>query len=374
MPISPGAPAGTRFRRRTRPHDAYQSVPSPALGRAVSSRLLRVVLRVRGLEYLRSHLPLAAEERRLEDDVVRRDAPDVEEIRELDTELPRHQVVGGLVAGGLADIAVDVRHHEVDVLLRQRVERRRQEVVRALRRHEPDELVVAPDVPLLVRRAGVHVEQVGDLVALAVPLDPVRQRELGAVVRDEDEEQPGHHRRPRVPAELPDGPAPDRCERRRDVGRSLLVHEEREHEAVRHEHERRQRLASLRASHGVHFRERKPGVLGDEPPAVLPRAPDAALPVHRVFLDLAPAGFEPALARKVPVPRREESAVGVAVERLLADREQARVVDHRRVDGLPVLRQAVEQLVEPGQLRLRDVGSPPLSRRPDDGDDVLSRN
>lgn len=125
MPISPGTPAGTRFRRRTRPHDAYQSVPSPALGRAVSSRLLRVVLRVRGLEYLRSHLPLAAEERRLEDDVVRRDAPDVEEIRELDAELPRHQVVGGLVAGRLADIVVDVRHHEVDVLLRQRVERRR---------------------------------------------------------------------------------------------------------------------------------------------------------------------------------------------------------------------------------------------------------
>ena len=157
--------------------------PIPALVRAMSPRLLRVVLRVRGLDYLRSNLLLDAEERRPEDDVVRRYAPDVEEIRELDAELPRHQAVWGLVAGRLADIAVDVRHHEVDVLLRQRVERRRQEVVRALRRHEPDELVVAPDVPLLVRRAGVHVEQVGDLVALAVPLDPVRQRELGAVVR-----------------------------------------------------------------------------------------------------------------------------------------------------------------------------------------------
>ena len=374
MPISPGAPAGTRFRRRTRPHDAYQSVSSPALGRAVSSRLLRVVLRVRGLEYLRSHLPLAVEERRLEDDVVRRDAPDVEEIRELDAELPRHQAVWGLVSGRLADVAVDVRHHEVDVVLRQGVERRRQEVVRAFRQHEADELVVALDVRLLVRRAGVGVEQVGDLVALAVLLDPVRQRELGAVVRDEDGEQLGHHGQPRVPAELPDELVADHGERRRDVCRGLPVHEEREHEAVRHEHERQQHLSPLRPLHGVHLRERKPGMPGDELLEVVPCAADPALGVDLVLRALAPAGPERALAREVPVLRREEPAVDVAVERLLADGEQPRVVDHRRVDGLPVLRQAVEQLVEPGQLRLRDVGSPPLSRRPDDGDDAPSRN
>ena len=97
-----------------------------------------------------------------------------------------------------------MRHHEVHVVLRQGVERRRQEVVRALRQHEADELVVALDVRLLVRRAGVRVEQVGDLVVLAVLLDLVGQRELGAVVGDDDEEQLGHHRQPRVLAELPD--------------------------------------------------------------------------------------------------------------------------------------------------------------------------
>ena len=116
----------------------------------MSSRLLRVVLRVRCLEYLRPHLLFDAEEGRLQDDIVRRDAPDVEEVRELDAELPRHQLVGRLVAGCFADVAVDVRHHEVHVVLRQGVERRRQEVVRALRQHEADELVVALDVRLLV--------------------------------------------------------------------------------------------------------------------------------------------------------------------------------------------------------------------------------
>ena len=59
--------------------------PGPALWRAMSSRLL-LVLRVCCLEYLRPHLLFDAEEGRLQDDIVRRDAPDVEEFRELDAE------------------------------------------------------------------------------------------------------------------------------------------------------------------------------------------------------------------------------------------------------------------------------------------------
>ena len=133
---------------------------------------------------------------------------------------------------------------------------------------------------LLVGRAGVCVEQVGDLVVLAVLLDLVGQRELGAVVGDDDEEQLGHHRQPRVLAEPSDEPVPDRCECRRDVGRGLLV-----------------------------LRERETGVLRDEPLVVFPRAPDAALLVHLVLLALALAGLEPALAREVAVLRRKKPAV-----------------------------------------------------------------
>ena len=97
---------------------------------------------------------------------------------------------------------------------------------------------------------------------------------------------------------------------------------------------------------------------GDELLEVAPCATDPALGVDLVLRAPALAGPEPALAREVSVLRREEPAVDVAVERLLADGEQLRVVDHRSVDGLPVLRQAVEQFVEPEQLGLRDVGAP----------------
>ena len=73
--------------------------PSPALGRSMLLLLLHVVFRIRCLEYLRSDPLLDAEERWFQDDVVCRYAPDVEEVRELDAELLRHEVVGGLVAG-----------------------------------------------------------------------------------------------------------------------------------------------------------------------------------------------------------------------------------------------------------------------------------
>ena len=52
----------------------------------------------------------------------------------------------------------------------------------ALGEDEPDALVVALDVGLLVRGAGVAVEEVRDAVALAVELDGERVAELGPVV------------------------------------------------------------------------------------------------------------------------------------------------------------------------------------------------
>ena len=70
-------------------------------------------------------LDLNAEERGLEDDVVRADLPDAEDLfRDVLADPRREEVAGGLVLERLARVAVDVGHRQVDVLLREVVERR----------------------------------------------------------------------------------------------------------------------------------------------------------------------------------------------------------------------------------------------------------
>ena len=316
-------------------------------------------------------LLLDAEELRLEDDVVRPDPADVEEVRDIRPELLREQVVRGPVGERGPDVAVDVRHHQVDVLLGEVVERRRQQVAVALGEDEADALVVALGVRLLAGRSRVAVEEVGDAVALAVELDGPRVAELGAVVGEHHDEHLAHDGEPRVLAELPDEPLADRPEGRGHVRGCLRVEEEGQHERMGHEHEREQHLAALGSLHGVHLRHRKSGIPFDEPVVVGHGPVDAAPRVHLVLDAPALARGEPALARQVPVPGLQEPAVDVAVDGLLADGDHVGVVDDGRVHRLPVRGERVDEPVHRHELLFGDVR--PFARLREDCPVVLLR-
>ena len=241
--------------------------------------LLRPGLR----ENFRARLLLNAEELRNQDGLVRWDAPGAEDFRRLDAVLLRDEVIGGAVPETLAHVAVDARHHQADVLLREVVKRGRQEVVRPFRKNGTDELVVALGARLLTGGAGVGAEEVRDAVALAVELDGLGVGEFGAVVRDGHEEHLAHNCQSHVLAGSAHEPVADQREGRIDVRRRLCVEEERRHESVRREHERRQDLAALGALDRIHLCEGEPGALDDGPLAVIPCAPDAALRIDLVF-------------------------------------------------------------------------------------------
>ena len=357
-------PCPTSVRRRlasggvSRPQATGSAPWSSVVGRTVCrglSRLAGACLRVRLLGDPGPDLLLDAEELRLEDDVVRPDPADVEEIRHVRSELLREEVVRGPVAERGPDVAVDVRHHHVDVRLGEAVEGRRQKVVVPLGEDEADALVVALDVRLLVGRPRIAVEEVRDAVALAVELDGRRVAELGAVVGDHHDEHLAHDGEPGVLAELPDEPLADRPEGRGHVRGRLRVEEEGQHERIGHEHEREQRLAAPGSLHGVHLRHRKPGILLDEPVVVGHGPADAALRVHLVLDAPALARGEPALARQIPVPGLQEAPVDAAVDGLLADGDHVGVVDHRGVYRLPVRGGRVDEPVHRHELLFGDV-------------------
>ena len=183
-------------------------------------------------------LELLAEEDRVEDDALGVDAADAELLQELAPALTverDERVVRRLPVERGTRCGVDVREHEADVLLRQRVEGR------ALDEDPPDLLVVALDVGLLLRVVRVAEEDVRApfelrgvvLRADAVELDHLRVRELGSVVREHDWEQDLEELRPRdVLEHVEDARAGLGCPR---------VPEEREHEAAR-EHQREEHL------------------------------------------------------------------------------------------------------------------------------------
>ena len=300
-------------------------------------------------------LDLDAQQRRLERDVVRRDADDSEERRDVLPVLPREEVVGGLVPEAPADVGVDVRHHQRDAALREAVERRRLRVGRALREDEADELVVALDVRLLAGGVGVAVEHGREPAAVGVELDPGGVGELRAVVREDDREEAREHLSPAVlPVVSPQG-GDDGRENPQHAFARLRVDGERQHEVEGVEEERQQGLPSPGALHGVHLDDAHAGMLRDELQVVVPRPSDAARPVHPVLHPLAPAGLDHAGPRQVVPLRREQPAVDVAVGGLEREREPVGVVDHGRVYGLPPVREVPERPVAQEQLALGDV-------------------
>ena len=92
-------------------------------------------------------------------------------------------------------------------------------------------------------------------------------------------------------------------------------------------------------------------MLGQEALVVLVRAADPALGVDLVLDALALARLELHLLGQVVVFRAQQPSGDVAVDRLLAHREQARVVHHRGVDRLALQEQLVQRRVERRDLR-----------------------
>ena len=339
-----------------------------ARGPPMSLRLLpRGVPARRGHALL--HLDLDPQQRRLEGDIVRGDAGDAEERRDVLPELRGEEVVRRPVAEAVADVGVDVRHHQGHLALREAVEGRRLGVRGPLGRHEADELVVAPGVRLLVRGVRLAVEDEGE-PAVPVGLDGGGVRELAPVVGGDDGEEPREHLAPPV-AIAPLQDAGDVPEDARHARARLRVDEERGHEAGRVEDERQQRLAALGAPGRVHLNDAHAGVGLHEREAVLPRPADAAGLVHPVLHALPLAGLDHARPGQFAPLRRQQPAVDAAVDRLLRDREPVGVGRHRRVDALALRREVAQQGVEGAQLVLGDVRA--RARLGEDGLVVLLR-
>lgn len=131
---------------------------------------------------------LDPEQRRLQRDVVRRNADDPEELRHVLAELRREEVVRRPVAKAMAHVGVDVGRQQGRLLPRQPVEARRLRVGGALGQHEAEVLVAALDVRLLVRCARPAVEDGGEPDP-SVLLDRRRVGELAPVVGEDDREE-----------------------------------------------------------------------------------------------------------------------------------------------------------------------------------------
>ena len=127
---------------------------------------------------------LLAEEHGREVDVVRLDAPDAERIEELlpGLAVADHEgVVGGGVVEDAARVAVDVREHEVDVVLGEGLERH------ALDQDPAGLLVHALGVCLLLRAVRVAVEHAGAVLVRGGAVLPL----LALVLAARDEERVG---------------------------------------------------------------------------------------------------------------------------------------------------------------------------------------
>ena len=262
-------------------------------------------------------------------------------------------------AGGLAlrqrraDVAVDVRHHEVDLPLRERVE------ALALEDDAPDVLVVAPGVRLVGRGVGPRVEHPRPPRAVAGRgLDRERVGELGPVVLEHGGEQPPERLGPERP--------PQPAERVDDVLGALAGQEPRDHEARRREHDRQEdALVAPPALGGVDLRDLHAGVRGQEVLVVLPRAA-----LRAVAVDLVRDGRPPALPvahghREVVPPDGQDAPVDVVVGGALAYPERRGRGDHRVVDALAPGEGGDEDLVDGPELALGGVDPlPRLHERP----------
>ena len=298
-------------------------------------------------------LDLDARQRRPGRDVVRRDADDSEERRDVLPELRGEEVVGRPVAEAVPDVGVDVRHHQVHLALREAVEGRRLRVRGSLGQHEADEPVVAPGVRLLVGGVGLAVEDEGEPAAV-VGLDGRGIGELAAVVGEDDGEEAREHLAPPVAVaflQLAD----DGREHAQHARARLRVDEEREHEAGRVEDERRQGLPAPGALDRVHLHDAHARIGLHEREIVLPRPADAAGLVHPALHALALARLDHARPGQLPALRRQQPAVDVAVDRLLGDGEPVGVGRHGRMDALALGREVAQQGVEGEQLALGDV-------------------
>ena len=300
---------------------------------------------------VRVALELLAEEDRVERDLVRGDLDDAERVQELLpglSEPPHERVVGRLVVEDAARAACDVACDEVDVVLRERVERD------AVQQGASLLAVLALDVRLLRGAVGVAVEQVDAArqelrrVVLRVGpplLDHVGVREPRAVVREDHEEQPLEQLRPRrLPQHVEDA--------RAGLG-GLPVPEEHEHEASRQDH-REEDPAADAPDHGVELRPFLHLVdaaeLQERP--VVPPGP--ALRVRPGLLPLLP-GLAAARLGEVSALRVEEPARDVVVHGALLDgAERLRVVRGHVPHGLPPRDAGGEHRVHPRErLRVR---------------------
>ena len=303
-------------------------------------------------------LELAPEEERAERDLVRRDPDDPELSEErlpLFAERLHELVVGGSVAEDAARVAVDVREREVDLLLRERVERG------ALREDAPELLVVALDVGLLRGAVGVAEEDPrppDELVRVVDgvgprELDALGVRELRAVVREDDGEHPPEEPRPRR--------LPDLVEDARARPRGLRVPQEREHQ-LRGEHEREEDLPAHRAEDRVEL-DGLHAVVGV--PELAELAVGAADPLLRARLRLGLPFLGPALVGRGQVSAGdvEEAFPDVPVDAALPDApEHVRVAGHDVPDGLPpedAGRQDAVHVVDPGLPRPDAAPRPP---------------
>ena len=250
-----------------------------------------------------------------------------------------------------ADVAVDVRHHQVHLRLRERIE------ALALEGDAPDVLVVALDVRLVGGGVGAGVEHLR-------PRRPVVRRglhgkgvgELRAVVLEQRGEQAAEGVRPeRVPHPV---------EGVGDVLRALARQEPCGHEARHREHGRQQDAPVAPAAHdGVGLRDLHARVRGDEGEVVLPCAALRAAAVHLVLDGTAPALLV-AHGRREAVPLDGKGpAVDVVVRRALAHREGLGGRGHRVVGALAPVERRHEDLVDGPELALGGVDALPRLRQ-----------
>lgn len=230
-------------------------------------------------------------------------------------------------------------HHEVNVLLRQRVKRC------SLRKNSADHLMCHLAAAFLVGTLGITEEDPGAQFSVVVTLDGNRICKFAASVCE-------NHRK-QLRKLFSSKQAVQSVEYLCHGSGGIAVSEKSEHELAVCKEQCQQDFSTFPALHGVHLDNGDIRVLGYKGEIILIASPDVALLIYPQRLLAFPCPVTN-LSRKVKIADREKPGVYVVVDRLFIQHDLIGITGTDMVDGLSLLYQRRNDFVNSLQLIGRD--------------------
>lgn len=284
---------------------------------------------------------------RRHNDVVRFDLADIELRQNIIPVDEAEQLVGRPTVQLSSFVGVDMRKHEVNILLLKVVK------ASAFRQDAPDKFVGDFDAALLIRGAGVAVEDQAAEFPVPAALNRGGVTELTAAIRQDDREKLA------VGFSAENGVqfVKDRLNRSGGVG----VPQEAEEQVAVGEEYRQEHLPSLSPNDRIHLDHRHIGIVGDKLHIVLISTTVITVTVN-LFIGVLPPGPHTDDAGTIHLVSVKGAGIQKIVNGLLAVHQLVCIAHTDVVDGLAVLDKRGNDFVDALQFLRRDSKSVPGGR------------